>query len=523
MGAGTEKKCVVILAAGRGTRMGEAGRALHKALFPVADKAVLTHVLEAFPAKLPVVVAVGFLGEQVQSYLRMAHPERQFTFVEIPDYDRPGSGPGASLLHCRPFIPGPFYLCTADTIITDTLPPLDHNWMGVASIENPSAFCVVATDSHGQIVDIHDKKKDSPFRRAFVGLAGVVDCGRFWEALAADETLIASERQLSNGFRGLMGTSFAARQVGWLDTGTVDGWQMARRYFEGNRFDFSKPGEVTYLVQSRVVKWFEAKDVARRRVGRAKHLYPLVPIVHVDGEQFYWYERIAGLTAYENLPKPEDLLPWLEQFVFTRPAPPSFSNEAWSEAAYEFYRDKTYARVERALEQSNLDLRPSLGELLAKIQWEEFAVKAIPRDFHGDLQLDNIIVADSGPRFQLIDWRDSFGSLSYGDLYYDLGKLNASLRVNFNDIKRGVRGSPAPLEAFKAAFDRFCRRRGYDLAHIELVTTMIYLNMAPLHQPPLGEFLLRLGHERLVGSKPGPRFKPYLVDFSPGLPDIAQR
>ena len=80
--------------------MGFADGALHKALAPLCNRAVLSHVLESFPADARFVVAVGHLADQVRAYVALAHPTATSRFVTVDNYDGPGSGPGLSVLAC---------------------------------------------------------------------------------------------------------------------------------------------------------------------------------------------------------------------------------------------------------------------------------------------------------------------------------------------------------------------------------------------------------------------------------------
>ena len=53
--------------------------------------------------------------------------------------------------------------------------------------------------------------------------------------------------------------------------------------------------------------------------------------------------------------------------------------------------------------------------------------------FSWRLQFDNIIFNFKG--FKLIDWRQDFGNIYVGDLYYDLAKLYGGLLINYKLIK----------------------------------------------------------------------------------------
>ena len=125
--------------------------------------------------------------------------------------------------------------------------------------------------------------------------------------------------------------------------------------------------------------------------------------------------------------------------------------------------------------------------------------------FHGDFILDNIIY-DNG-KFILLDWRQDFGgSILNGDIYYDLAKLNHNLILNHDilfkelfhanvrdniiecDILRSER-----LINCKELFDEWVISNGFDLKKINVLTAIIWLNMSPLHEFKMGEFLYYFG------------------------------
>ena len=69
----TEEPVYVILAAGKGTRMGQVDNNLNKALLPIKNKAVISHIIDFFPTDSEFVVAVGHKSQQVIDYLAAAH------------------------------------------------------------------------------------------------------------------------------------------------------------------------------------------------------------------------------------------------------------------------------------------------------------------------------------------------------------------------------------------------------------------------------------------------------------------
>ena len=125
--------------------------------------------------------------------------------------------------------------------------------------------------------------------------------------------------------------------------------------------------------------------------------------------------------------------------------------------------------------------------------------------FHGDFILDNIIKTDSG--FKLIDWRQDFGGrIDSGDMYYDLAKLNHSLVVNHEIVNQNnfyveISGSEVYCEIYRKhelveagrVLADFAKSRKLDYKKIGVLSSLIWLNMAPLHHHPFDLFLFNFG------------------------------
>ena len=79
----------------------------------------------------------------------------------------------------------PFIWVTADTVITDKLPPVEYNWLGLYPTSIPELYST-AKVKDGLITDFTDKSKDG-YQNAFIGLAGVYDYSTFWDSVRDDE------------------------------------------------------------------------------------------------------------------------------------------------------------------------------------------------------------------------------------------------------------------------------------------------------------------------------------------------
>jgi aminoglycoside phosphotransferase (APT) family kinase protein len=189
------------------------------------------------------------------------------------------------------------------------------------------------------------------------------------------------------------------------------------------------------------------------------------------------------------------------------------STKEFHEVCNLFYKSKTLNRVEKFMENTRFeesfstinDLKiPSIHKLLEAIDYD-WLCKGAQTKFHGDFILDNIIETEEG--FKLIDWRQDFGgNLNSGDMYYDLAKLNHSLVVNHEivnqnlfkiDISENIIRCEIlrkhELVECKEILNQFLEANGLDVQKVEILTSLIWLNMSALHHHPLDLFLFNFG------------------------------
>ena len=110
-----------------------------------------------------------------------------------------------------------------------------------------------------------------------------------------------------------------------------------------------------------------------------------------------------------------------------------------------------------------------------------------------DVLSDNIIVNDRD--FKLIDWRQSFGqSVQFGDIYYDISKLNHSLFINHEIVNKNlfvIEEHKKKVECgilrkdvhtlMEKNLDSFVLAQNLSLLKVKALTAIIWINMSPLH------------------------------------------
>jgi len=116
-------------------------------------------------------------------------------------------------------------------------------------------------------------------------------------------------------------------------------------------------------------------------------------------------------------------------------------------------------------------------------------------------------------QFTLLDWRQDFGgNIFYGDIYYDLAKLMHGMIISHSIIKKNgfkilqrdknkkISYSFYQQKLNKIVlkeFEKWIILNGYDLKKIRILTSLIFLNIAPLHHCPYSIFLYYLGKNLL--------------------------
>jgi len=503
-----------VLAAGRGTRVAAFGGHLHKALLPLGDVPVLTRVVRSFPDDTAFVVALGHLADQIRDYLVLAHPDTDFTFVNVDPYEGPGSGPGRSLWECRTHLQGPFVLTACDAICTEPIPLPTTNWMGVQDVADPENWCTLELDDDEQVRALVYKDASGP-SHAFVGVAGIADAETFFDGL--ERSLESSgEVQVNAGFEALVFRGITTTGLGWLDAGTDSTYRATRAQLGIDRdLTFAgKATDVTYLVGDAVVKMFFDEARADRQARRLRATHGIGPELLAARPQGIAYRFAAG-SLYDADVGPAQVvtfLDWMEAgFWEDRPAVAPFAA-----ACREFYFAKTGDRLDLLLEYTGWDDEPKtlvvngretrpVRDLLADLAaTPSFVEQARASTFHGDLHGRNILTTNEG--FCLIDWREDFGgSLDVGDRYYDLAKFLHTLELTVDVMEQETFGlswsgdqvavtlpPDDRLAGARAAFWAWAGAR-YDARQIAIVDAIVFVNMAPLYEPPLREYLYVLG------------------------------
>ena len=95
---------VIIPTAGVGSRLEKLTKYLNKSLVNLANRPILSHLIDQFPKTCDFVIALGYKGDLVKDFLELSYPNRTFYFVNVKPYEGKGSGLGYTLLCCKKYL-----------------------------------------------------------------------------------------------------------------------------------------------------------------------------------------------------------------------------------------------------------------------------------------------------------------------------------------------------------------------------------------------------------------------------------
>lgn len=160
----------VVVAAGRGTRMGPLTDTRPKPLLPVAGTPILEHVLDAAaPYVDGYVVVIGYEGDQVRDHVGAAHRGHPVEYVEQTEQ----LGTAHAVSQAESHVKDDFLVLNGDVHVTDTLvsdlAAQTRTAMAVMPVDNPSSYGVVERDGN-RVTGIVEKPDDPPTNLANLGL-----------------------------------------------------------------------------------------------------------------------------------------------------------------------------------------------------------------------------------------------------------------------------------------------------------------------------------------------------------------
>jgi glucose-1-phosphate thymidylyltransferase len=181
---------IVIPTAGYGTRLRPHTWSKPKPLVTVAGKPVLGHVLDMFtefPDIDEVTFIVGYLGDQIEEYVKSAYPDLPTRYIEQTEL----IGQSHAIWLAREGLTGPMLMAFVDTIIEADLSALQNEPAGavgwVKEVPDPRRFGVAEAGEDGWVTRLVEKPEDMSNNLAIVG---------FYYFQKAEDLISAIEKQM---------------------------------------------------------------------------------------------------------------------------------------------------------------------------------------------------------------------------------------------------------------------------------------------------------------------------------------
>ena len=513
---------VVIPTAGIGSRLDLHTKNFNKSMIQLGDVPVISKIIDSYPSNAKFIVITGYKGAHIKEYLKLVYPKKSIKIVRVNIFDGPKSGLSYSLSRALNHINEPFFFHANDTVFGD------NNFY--SQIKGDTLFLdkkkcdtmKYATVEFGKgYKKIHNKlnylRKDY---YNYTGVGFINDYKKFKKIL---KNYKINEGELSY-FKSLNPNDIDFRFIkSWHDIGSKETKEKAEYFFSNSKSILPKYDQGIFFKNNKVFKFFTNQNIVKKRYERSKLLQPHVPKIIRKTKYFYVYTFVSG-TVFSKLKNKNKefikLLNWLSSTFWKKTNLDKYETIAFEEICNSFYYEKSLSRINYLYEKNNIkdqleyinnSKTPKISKLFTQINWKDIN-SGIPVNFHGDLHFENIIKNKN--KITLLDWREDFSGIkNYGDIYYDLAKINHGLIIDHNIIKQSkfninIKKKKIDIKFEQSKENRICqklfyeflKKNNYSISKVKIITALIFLNIAGLHHYPYSIFLYYLGKSLLYKS-----------------------
>ena len=512
---------VIIPSAGIGSRLDLHTKYFNKSMIQLGDTPVISKIIDSYPINTNFLVLTGYKGDHIKEYLKIVYPKRNIRFKNIKLFEGPGSGLSYTLRQSISLIDQPFFFHANDTIFSDKyfFKNINKDTMFLSK-NNCDTMKYATVEISNSKKKIHNKL--NYLRKDYFNYTGVA----YISNINLFKKLIKKDKK-NNGefiyFKSLDPNKIDYKFVkNWFDIGSKETKEKAEKFF-AKKSILPKYDQGIFFKKKKVYKFFTNPETIKKRFNRSKILNTFVPKLLYKKNFFYVYNYVEGkvFSKIENKEKKFlKLLNWLNEKFWIRKNLNKIRYEEFSQHCNNFYYEKSLSRINYLYEKNNLSDNNELinntkvekiSNIFKKIDWKKLN-SGSPVNFHGDLHFENIITNKN--RFTLLDWREDFdGIINYGDIYYDLAKLNHGLIIDHNIIKNSnfdviKHKNKINIKYYQSQINKNCqkilfnfiKREKLSLYKVQILTGLIFLNISGLHHFPYSIFLYYLGKLHLHNS-----------------------
>ncbi len=506
---------VIIPTAGIGSRLDLHTKHFNKSMIQLGDLPVICRIIDSYPQKAKFIIILGYKGDQIQEFLSLIYPKKKIRFVFVKKYQGKGSGLTHSLRSSIKYINQPFFFHANDSIFVDKnfYKKIKKDTMFLSKGKSDT-MKYATVELNKKIKKIHGKLN---FLKLgcynYTGVGFIYDHKLFKKQLLKDDNNSGELSYFKNIKISQIKFVFIKK---WFDIGSKETKVIAEKFFTNKKNILPKFDQGIFFRNRKVYKFFTNPSIVNKRFERSKILKNFVPKILDKKKYFYSYDYIFGDIMSLNKNKIKNfkrLLDFLKNNFWVEKKLPSQKYSEFKSKCSSFYYEKTLSRINYLYERNNLEDKiekinnkkiNKISYLFGKINWQNLSA-GVPVNFHGDLHFENIIVKKKN--FKFLDWRENFVDLkSYGDIYYDLAKINHGLILDHNVISASgyqIINNPKNIlfkfdqskvnKKCQKIFFEFLKKNSYDEKKVRILTSLIFLNIAGLHHYPYSLFLYYLG------------------------------
>lgn len=520
-------KTVVIPAAGLGSRLSAFTKNYSKAMCTLGEKPVISHIIDKFADDDEIIILLGYKGDLLRQVVTACHPMKNIKFVTVDNYDGPGSGLGYSLRCAYDMLQKPFIFWSCDTVLPSfDINTVDYssNWAVCAEVSDElfGEYRHFQLNGSNKVIDILPKdaarKKDV---LSYTGVSFIKDYKAFWDAYYANSDAFINDGE-SFGLKNLE-SIHAYRSCEWIDMGNKSQFEHYKRIYNEamDATVLEKPDEAIWFMNGTVIKFHISTRFIADRVKRFETLLCssqkdngiVLPKLIAHSDNTYTYKMSSGVVASRVITT-NMLCDILERYLDVERV--DISDSEKYDIFIDFYLNKTQERITKyCTDNADIDNNScingisclSASYIVNRINWKRLSQNGVfTNNYHGDFHLENILVDES--KYVMLDFRQNFGKTMIGDAYYDIAKMWHSFIVNHEMVKKNlftvenvdtnninidIHRSFVDTECEQALIDWLDASPTYDRRQAELMTAIIFLNIAACHTYPYSKFLFNLG------------------------------
>jgi NDP-sugar pyrophosphorylase family protein len=508
---------VLITTSGTGSRLYNHTKNTNKSLLNIGDKYALCYIIENYDKDTEFIVTLGYYGNHVKQFLTIAYPDYNIKFVEIDKYEGLGSSLGYSLLKCKEQLNKPFYFHCCDSIIMNKIP--SHNNCNTLFLFNTLDFNTYSTAKvnleNKSIIQVN-KKGVTYYDYGYTGVCYINDYNLFWKYLEEIYNNNRDNFELSDvdAIIKMINNNVEFKYVllnEYYDSGNCNSLNILRNIVKRSYDVIEKPNESICFIDNKVIKFNINKECIKKIYTRHLHMNNTCAKITSYSDNFICMEKINGtIMSKLNYNCINDLLNYFLNNLWNDTS----KDFKYKENCYNFYINKTLSRINLLdlVNEKNiingiqcLPIKQLINNLDEKYYNNDTLVK-----FHGDFIFDNILKCQD--KFLLIDWRESFDeNLIYGDIYYEFAKLKHNLIFNHtnilnklftihiheNEVNVDLKCNYLLMEQMND-LDKFLIEHNYDIKKVNILMSIVWLNMSPLYDGNLRWFLFYFGKYNLT-------------------------